>query len=335
MTTDNYPILAPGLKIGTEMPATASDDFLTFLTQLGVQYVYTWFPQWLCNYDYISYFKEKVESYGITLFNAGGFHIAKDARFQLALSGRDEAIDHFANFLTLLGKIGVHTTTFTWEPDAVWASDWKKPGRGGALARSVDLAILNKQEYTHERQFSLEETWGNYTYFIQKVLPIAEANGVRLALHPNDPPVESIAGIPSLIRNAECYERAFEIGNSAFLGMEFCCGCWLEGGAAFGDLYEGIRHFVKEEKIFIVHFRNVSARLPSFDETFIDEGYGNMFEIMKTFLSTGYNGTLVLDHTPKMVASAGFYAETAFAVGYIKSLLNCAQQVLECEKRVA
>ena len=60
-----------------------------------------------------------------------------------------------------------------------------------------------------------------------------------------------------------------------------------------------------------------------------------MFEIMKTFLSTGYNGTLVLDHTPKMVASAGFYAETAFAVGYIKSLLNCAQQVLECEKRVA
>ena len=88
--------------------------------------------------------------------------------------------------------------------------------------------------------------------------------------------------------------------------MEFCCGCWLEGGAGFGDIFDGIRTFTAEDRILIVHFRNVTAPLPRFVETFLDNGYMDMYRVMKTFVQAGYRGTMILDHSPKF---AGEYAK--------------------------
>ena len=114
--------------------------------------------------------------------------------------------------------------------------------------------------------------------------------------------------------------------------MEFCCGCWLEVGDAFGDIYEAIPYFQREHKIFLVHFRNVDRPLPCFVETFIDAGYGDMLGLMKAFVRADYEGTLVLDHSPQMVAAAGAYGESAYANGYIKALLACARQLVAEER---
>lgn len=146
----------------------------------------------------------------------------------------------------------------------------------------------------------------------------------NVALHPNDPPVPQIGGIPCLIRNKAAYERAFKIANSSFLGMEFCCGCWLEGGTHFGNIFEALPEFIKEKKVLIVHLRNVTAPLPRFAETFIDGGYGDMYKIMKTLKDNDYDGTVILDHTPQFIESAGPSSATAFAIGYMKALLNAA-----------
>jgi mannonate dehydratase len=150
---------------------------------------------------------------------------------------------------------------------------------------------------------------------------VAESSGVRLALHPNDPPLDEIAGVPCLIRSDADYRRAFDTAGSDALGMEFCVGCWLEGGSGFGNILEGIREFGEAGRILIVHFRNVSAPLPQFVETFVDDGYGDMPAVMQALASVGYEGTAIYDHSPRLNPCAGAAAGSAFAIGYMKGLL--------------
>jgi mannonate dehydratase len=182
-----------------------------------------------------------------------------------------------------------------------------------------------RRPYTHGRAYSEEEIWENYTYFIRQMMPVCEEAGVRLALHPNDPPSPyPLGGIPCLIHSFATYKRAFAIANSPALGMEFCCGCWLEGGAGFGDIFEGIRTFTAEERILIVHFRNVSAPLPRFVETFLDNGYMDMYRVMQAFVQAGYRGTMILDHSPRFAGDYGKGGGTAYAIGYMRALLERA-----------
>ena len=104
--------------------------------------------------------------------------------------------------------------------------------------------------------------------------------------------------------------------------MELCIGCWLEGGESFGDLPRGIREFGEDGRILIVHFRNVSSPLPRFVETFVDDGYGDMPAVMRALAAVGYEGTVTPDHSPRMADCAGTAAGTAYAVGYMKALLD-------------
>jgi mannonate dehydratase len=343
---DKLPAMEPGIKLGTFIPGDVTDDFLVFLTQTGVDYVYTWLEPQDFNYEFLSSLKKRVNAFGLTLFNVGIFHLAKIRAVLLGLPGRDEEIERFKEGLAILSKAGIHTTTITWEQDGVWASNWEYPIRGGAVTRSFNLADFEdgrrhcdikytqfpidrdafvKTGLTHGRVYTIDELWKNFKYFMQRVIPAAEEYGVRIALHPNDPPVESMGGVPCLIRNFDDYKRAMEIAGSDYFGMELCCGCWVEASNTFGNIHEAIDYFVKRNKIFVVHFRNTTAPLPSFAETFIDEGHGDLYGIMRSLVRSGYNGTLVPDHSPRMVEAAGIYGESAFANGYIKALMKCAQ----------
>jgi mannonate dehydratase len=317
--------LEPGIKLSIHIPAEPTDEELTFIQQLGVDHVYAWVSEEQSTVAALTALRERVSSFGLTLFNVGCFELGKSPNIHLATPQRDQDIERFKRFIRNLGAAGIHTTTFTWEPDQVWSTE---PGtvRGGAVARAVDMDVLSKQGLTHGRVYTHEEIWENYTYFIKEIIPVAEEVGVRLALHPNDPPVGSIAGIPCLINSFESYKRAFEIGDSDNLGMEFCTGCWLEGGDGFGDMLEAIRTFGEQGKIFIVHFRNVTAPLPHFVETFLDEGYFDMYRAMRALQEVSYDGTLILDHSPKFTPDAGKGASTAYAIGYMRALLERARE---------
>jgi len=300
-----------------------AEDELIFAQQLGVDCVYTWVRPEQRGYEYLARLRERVEAHGIRLYNVGNIAVAKNDKIHLALPGRDQAIADFQAFVRDLGRAGIGVTTFTWEPTQVWSS---APGETrGASARGVDLDEMLRRPNTHGRTYSEDEIWANYTYFIRQMMPVCEEAGVRLALHPNDPPSpQPLGGIPCLIHSFDTYKRAFAIAESPALGMEFCCGCWLEGGAGFGNIFDGIRTFVAEDRILIVHFRNVTAPLPVFTETFLDNGYADMYAIMKTFVQAGYRGTMILDHSPKF---AGEYAKgggTAYAIGYMRALMERA-----------
>ena len=324
------------LKISAMIAPDVTEEYLTVLEQLGVNYGYTWVEDDQCTVEFIRRHKERLAAHGITLYNVANLTLGKSADIHLALPGREERIHQYIAFLRTLSECDIHTTTITWEPNGTLSTspvtgkvtyDPEATTRGGAKARTIDMDVMNRMPYSHGRSYSKQETWDNFTYFVQKVIPAAEEYQVRISLHPNDPPVDSVAGIATLIQNAEDYRRAFEIANSDFFGMEFCCGCWLEGGADFGNLTENFREFVEKNKVFIVHFRNVTCPLPKFNDTFLDDGYGDMKSIMKTILDTGYSGTITLDHTPVMNDLGGgdqcaLAIATAYAVGYLKALVQ-------------
>jgi mannonate dehydratase len=136
------------------------------------------------------------------------------------------------------------------------------------------------------RVFTEQEIWDNYTYFIEEVAPVAEEVGVRIGIHPEDPPAPMLAGVPRCIFTSfEGYKRALEIANSPNVGIALCCGTWLEGGKTLmgKDPVEMIQYF-GPEKIWQIHFRNISAPLPHFVETFIDNGYYDMYKIAKALV---------------------------------------------------
>jgi mannonate dehydratase len=318
------------LKLSMFIEPDPSDDELLFVRQLGMDCVYTWLDDSQCTYAYLVHLRKRVEARGLRLYNAGNMSVAKSDKIHLALPGRDDMIAKFQAFIRTLGQAGIHTTTFTWEPDRVWSSE---PGEDrSSRARRVDLNELYRRPLTHGREFTREELWENFSYFIQRVMPVAEEAGVRLALHPNDPPVDgSLGGIPCLIHSYADYLHAFEIAASPNLGMEFCVGCWLEGGAAFGDMFQAIRQFVSEKRVFIAHFRNVTSPLPNFTETYLDDGYMDMYQVMKAFCEAGYDGTMILDHSPLM-APEFKGAATAYAIGYMRALKERAEIELSLKK---
>ncbi|MDO5552062.1 MAG: mannonate dehydratase, partial [Lachnospiraceae bacterium] len=304
---------------------------LLFIKQMGVKYVYVIFKDEHTDYDSVMKFKDRLDKFGLEITDAGNVHLYKNDKIHLGLPGRDEAIEAYNNFNIILGKAGIPVVYMTWEPNQVLTTrfDVSTCTRGG-IGRLVDLAELEKRPYTHGRLFTKEEMWDNFKYFLDRTLPVCEEAKVKIALHPNDPPVDCLCGISNLITSAEDYKHAFELaGNSPYLGMKMCIGCWLEGGAHFGNVLEDIRYFVENKKVFIVHFRNVSSTVPYFEETLLEDGYMDMYEVMKQFVRCDYDGAIHVDHVPVWGQSVGGENPAwAYSTGYMKALLNCAKKEL-------
>jgi mannonate dehydratase len=325
---------APGIKISVQSPATPTDEELLFLTQLGAEYVSVASTPELRTAAGFLQIKNRYGSAGITVWNIGNMSVHNMPEVTLNLPGRDAKIEEYKTYLRNLGKAGIYYTTYAHMGNGIWSS-----GRGtsrGASARELDLASPNKvgvwgdakfyEPLSHSRQFTTEEIWDNYSYFIKEVAPVAESEGVRIGIHPDDPPVPVLAGVPRCIfGNFEGYKRALEIAGSPNVGMCLCCGTWLEGGPLMGkNLVETIRYFGSQGKIWKIHFRNVSAPLPHFVETFMDNGYMDMCRIIRALREINFDGIMILDHSPDMLG--GRYAQTAYGVAYMRALLKEASE---------
>lgn len=315
------------LNLSTILKGIPGSGEITFLKQMGIRYVHVWLEREQIRRDILADLKEKLMREDIILYMVGCLELGKSDRIHLNLPGRDGVIGEFQRMVRLLGELAIPVTVFTWEPTRVWSSS---PGETrGAKTRYVDLDELKRRPFTHERRFTRDELWDNFAYFLERIIPIAQESGVMLACHPNDPPADEYGGVPCLINSRKSYERAFSMAAGPALGMEFCCGCWLEGGKDFGDILEGLKYFLRERRIGIVHFRNVSSPLPRFTETFLDNGYFDMYSIIKILQEHRYEGTITMDHTPELTpAAGGLWGGEAYAVGYMRAL--CERAASEC-----
>jgi len=321
--------LSPGMKISLQIPTEFTDEDLAFTKQLGVGYVNI--PTRGGNFTNFHDFKQRVEAAGLKVANIGNSLVHNMPEVTLNLPGRDEKIEEYKQYLRDLARAGIFYTTYAHMGTGIWSSP-PETTRGGAPARAFRLETAKghwgdrvfEPPLSHGRKYSEQELWENYTHFIRQVAPVAEELGIRIGIHPDDPPVMDLGGVPRCIfGNFDGYVRALEIANSPNVGVCLCCGTWLEGGTRMGkSVTEAIREFARMDKLWKIHLRNVTGPLPSFVETFPDDGYGDMKRIMRTLVEVDFRGTLIADHVPRMVGDRR--TGWAFSIGYIKALHEMA-----------
>ena len=177
---------------------------------------------------------------------------------------------------------------------------------------------------SHGRVFTEEEMWASYTYFAKAVMPIAEEAGVKLALHPDDPPMPSLGGIARIMRSFEGFQKAMEIADSPAFGLDFCQGTWSEMGPGVLD---AIHYFGSRGRILYVHFRDVKGHVPKFQETFVNTGNVNPLEAMRAYRNAGFTGFFLDDHVPQIVDDSPWgHRSRAYAIGYMQALIETVYQ---------
>ena len=165
-----------------------------------------------------------------------------------------------------------------------------------------------------------EQLWQRVTDFLREVVPVAEEAGVRLAAHPDDPPMPSLRGTARLVYRPDLFQRLLDIYPSHSNALEFCQGTTAE--MAGGDVYEAIDQYTRQGNIAYVHFRNVRGKVPKYHEVFLDEGDVDFVRAMRIYIKNGYDGVMIPDHTPQMTCADPWHAGMAYAIGYMRGLVS-------------
>lgn len=249
-------------------------------------------------------------------------------RVRLGLPGRDEEIEHISEMLTNMGAVGIPVWCYNFMAGFGWQrTSTTTRSRGGALVLSYDHALMERAPLTEFGEVSEERLWDNYAYFLQRILPVAEQAGIKLALHPDDPPLSPIRGIARIFRSVEAIQRALDLSTSEAHGITFCQGSFATMGA---DIPTAIRAFGAQNKIQFVHFRDVEGTPTHFVETFHDNGPTNMLETMRCYHEIGFTGVIRPDHVPTLEGDAndppGYTTRgRLYATGYMRGLLEAVR----------
>ena len=232
---------------------------------------------------------------------------------------RDASIEKVIRMMEYMDRLDIRTVCFNWMAHIGWlrTSD-DIAERGGARVTGFDLKDFQKTD----QKISAQQLWDNYEYFIKAVIPYAEKYGIKLALHPDDPPLARLGDVERIMISFENIHKAVHIVDSDNLGVTMCQATYLMMGE---DLYEVIPKLA--DKIFFVHFRNAVGNKYKFHETFHDNGLIDMADIIRLYQSCGVDVPIRVDHVPLM---AGEVQETAgytavgrlFAIGYLKGILQ-------------
>lgn len=270
--------------------------------------------------------KNRIEDAGLSL---GGIHSLPYSLYgpiKLGTGRADERIEMVTQLVRNLGEVDVPILGYQWNPRGLVPMRTRsdKPIRGGAEATEFDLDALDDPFAVADpvdREYSEAELWANYERFLEAVVPVAEEAGVRLALHPVDPPgIEQLGGVPRLFRNVEAFERAMAMVPSDAHGLKLCLGCFSQLGE---DIPALIRTFGERDQIVFVHFRDVSGTVPRFHETFVDEGNFDEVAAMAALRDVGFRGAVLPDHVPAMEGDTPWgHRANAYTAGYLRALVR-------------
>jgi mannonate dehydratase len=285
-------------------------------------------PDGYWEYDDLVTLRERVNGFGLELMAIENTPWEMYEDCMVGGPDRDRQIENYCTTITNVGRAGIDNLGFCWMPNSVWSSSFATPGRGGVEVRSFDYRDFTTAPLSHGRVFDEDEVWSHFEYFITRVIGAAEAAGVRLAIHPDDPPVPSLGGIARIFRGIDGFRRATEeICPSPNLGLNFCMGTWSEMGP--GIALEAMQYFAERDRLVYVHFRDVKGHLPTFDECFLGEGNIDPVEALLILKRAGYDGFVEEDHVPVMLGDENMWAPRgrAYTTGYIQGLIRAVDQL--------
>jgi mannonate dehydratase len=322
------------MKVGTQHDS--SDETLAILAAFGVNNICSRLPSARFDDDWsaegLMRLRERVEKFGISLdmvpLPLSSNEISKSENPNILLGKspeRDKEIDDICQMIRNTAKAGIPALKYNMTLLGVVRTG-TSPGRGGA---AYSTFIFDKARpdppLTAAGPVDADRYWERITYFLERVVPVAEEYKVRLACHPQDPampPGKGYRGVETVLGTVDGLKRFVEIKASPYHGLNFCQGTVAEMLAKPGEqIFDVIRHFGSRKKIFNVHFRNIRGGYLSFQETFIDDGDVDMRSALRVYREVGYDGMLMPDHVPSIAGDARGVQAFAFTFGYIKALL--------------
>jgi len=337
------------MRIALGQLPDATPELLAFARQLGLSSVQLNTPalpgesEW-SHADLIA-LRRRCEAAGLVLEAIENLPNAFYERTMLGLPGRDEELDHVCATIRNLGTAGIPVLGYHFMPASVWRTSIATEGRGGAIVTAYDHALAidprrADEVYVARRDKRLadpfvradhfadgvelddEAMWANYRYFLEAVVPVAEEAGVRLALHPDDPPVPALAGIARLFRSVDNLERAMDVVPSPSSGLDLCLGTVSEMGGETAVL-RAIETFGPRGQIVYVHLRDVRGTVPAFAECFLDEGNYDPLRVLAALRAVGFDGFILDDHVPRLIGDTDYmHRGRAHAIGFIQGLLR-------------
>ncbi len=281
------------------------------------------------NYMDLVQLRERYENAGLELISLE--NLGEQPRFYdsiiLGRPDRDRCIEQIAGSIRNMGRAGIPYFGYHWMvaptvagTNPVFSTSSSTRWRGGSLVRSFSMDRADRSPLFRDREYSEDEMWDNYAYFLRAIVPVAEASGVTISLHPHDPPVERFGGIPRLFVNLDAFKRAMEIVDSPNSGLTFCLGNWSLMGPGVAE--EGLRYFGERKRICYLHFQAVQGTPEKFVECFFEEGQLDFLNIMRILKEIDFSGYAMPAHGPILEGEPHGEAERtmAYSVGYLQAL---------------
>ncbi len=334
-------IAAPAarLKLGTQNDS--SDASLNVLAALGVKHICSTLPSARMDENWsvegLTKLRERVESYGIRLEMAplplSSSYITRSENPEIMLGKspeRDREIDNICQMIRNAARAGIPSLKYNITILGVVRTEATR-GRGGArLSTFVYDKAVQEPPLTEAGPFGAEVAWERITYFLKRVIPVAEEYKIRMACHPHDPgmpPGKGFRGVDRVLGSVDGLKHFIAIAGSPYHGLNFCQGTVSEMLAKPGEeIFDVIRYFGTRQKIFNVHFRNIRGGFLNFQETFPDDGDVNMIRAMRVYKEVGYDGMLMPDHVPVIEGDAGGKQAFAYAYGYMRALIQMVNE---------
>ena len=279
--------------------------------------------------DYVEAVRKHKEAFAAVGMNIAGVegHPVPFERIKLGIEGRDEEIENTKWAIEALAKNGIDMICYNFMAGLGWTrTNQAVEERGGALTSEFDLEASRALGLTRYGEVSEEKMWQNCEYFIKAVMPVADKFKVKMALHPDDPPLSPLRGVARIINSKRNYERIMEMVPSPYNGVTFCQANFV---LMKEDIYALAKDWCNRKKVFFVHYRDVAGDVKHFHETFHDNGPTDMVRILEVYSKAGFNGPIRPDHAPALAgeaqngrASGYTMGGKVLAFGYMKGIMD-------------
>lgn len=244
---------------------------------------------------------------------------------------RDRDIEQLQLLIKNSATAGIPSIKYNMSILGVVRLPGRDPGRGDATYSTWRLRDAKPATpLTRAGKVDADAFWERITYFLDRIIPVANEYKIRMACHPHDPgmPPEGYQGVNRVLGTVDGLKKFITIRESPYHGLNFCQGTVSEMLADPGkEIFDVIRYFGTRDKIFNVHFRNIRGHRNDFVEVFPDEGDVDFVKAIQVYKEVGYKYLLMPDHVPLAAADPGGLQSFAFAYGYIRALIQAVDQM--------